>query len=306
MLKLAVCLSLLVSTFYDNSENVVEMIEYNVLDYTEEGISMNVTLNVDRKTIITMKVYFFDENKNILNNKYYESSMILEKDSRTLAKIPIQFRGKIYLNIVFENRELNEEIENIFFPVYEKEKGSCDFSIKKSCNSSYPVKVVYENGRVNEFYENVFLVNEDLHIRSFNNRLPIENFAIKTSINKEEKGYASLYIDEKLESINVYYSDKYEFPLEVYYDSSLLKFKFANKYYLDYLKGVVSEEYENNLIFDNNIVFPFVDKAYAMEIVLFDAFYAFDNVRIPFMFETRGNLVGNCDESKYCIKRGYL
>lgn len=305
MLKIALCLSLLVPSFYNVDEDIVEKIEYNVSSYSKEGIELDVSLNINKRMVLTMKVYFYDENKNILNNKYYASSVVLEKHSETKAKIPIQFNGKIYLNIMFENGENNEEIDNLFFPIYEKLAGVCDFGEEKMCDSKYPVKVVYQKGFVNEFFEKIFLVEDNLHMRSYDNRLPIEKLAIKTSVHKED-GYAALYIYEKYDYINVYYDGKYEFPLEIYSENGIINFKIANKYYLNYIDGKISEEYFANSVFDNNLVFPFNEDIYYMDIVLVDAFYVFDIVKLPFVFEIKGNLIGRCNDAKYCIKRGYL
>lgn len=301
MLKVILSISLLFSA-YEKEDFRVDKISYSASDNTGSMFYLNIDLYSAKKDIIELKIYFYDIDKNVLNNICYSSSLEVNKSKSTIAKIPYKIEEDIYLRIFILNENGKNEILNLFFPVFPKEDNVCCF-LNRSCETRDVV--VYSKGVIEEIKSKVFLINENTTLYSFDNRLKIERIRLSASLFKED-GYAYLSIKDKIDGINLYYNEGYQIPLSVISDKGIIYSKLENMYYLDFLKGATFENYNKDTIYMNDIVFPYFDNSHEMKLVFFDCFAGFSRVEVSFNLFIEGNLIGDCLSSKYCLRRGYL
>lgn len=301
MLKLILSISLLFSV-YEKESFRVDKISYSASDNTGSMFYLNIDLYSSIKDVVELKIYFYDINKNVLNNIYYSSSLEVDKSKSTIAKVPYKIEEDIYLRIFIFNENGKNEFLNLFFPVFPKKDNVCYLS-KRYCENRDVV--IYREGIVETEKSKVFLVNESSNFYSFDNRLKIERIRISASLFKEE-GYAYLSIKDKIEGINLYYNNGYEIPLSVKNDKGIVYSKLENMYYLDFLNGATFENYRKDTIYMNDIVFPYFDNSYEMKLVFVDCFAGFSRVEVSFNLIVEGELIGECFSSKYCLRRDYL
>lgn len=305
MYKIVLCVSMLFNNAILESKNVsVEKIEYSFSNYTNEIINLDIELYSKSKDIIEMKIYFFDKEKENKYKNYYSSALSIDGYKKTIAKIPFELKENIFLNIIFYSNNLNDEIENIMFPIYFINDKTCYLHERFICESEMPTKVVYENKKICEKYDRISLINKNLHYYSFSNILPIDN--IKISYLFMDDGYANLYIKDNVKEFTINYDGGYIFPLVINNKNNVSSFSFENKYFVDIKKGVFYEDYYDNCLYVNKIILPYLDKEYSMEIQLIDCFASFSKVIIEFKVTTSGILFGDCSYSKYCFRREYL
>ena len=62
----------------------------------------------------------------------------------------------------------------------------------------------------------------------------------------------------------------------------------------------------NESFYINEILLPYETEMYEFVVDLEGVMTNFKNIRLSFNVITRGNLIGKCDQSKYCIRRNYL
>ena len=293
MHKLALVFCVIVNLF-NKHYSKVEKIEYSNVENSEEFIYLNITINCYIRDVITLKINN--------NEEYYESSLIIENKKETRAKIPFKIREKSYLkiNIISNNKNIN--LTNIEFPVYPKNNDLCDLNKNKSCKSKYPNKVVYENNKIEEYYELVSLNMENINVFSFNNLIPINKISLYAL--NFENGDAYLYLNKKVNNLNIYYDKKYTFPLKMITNKNSVNFEFSNNYYINEIKGETYEDYVVNTRIDNNILLPYAYDTYEMKLVIYES-NSFEKVTLKFNVITKENLIGN-KESKYILKRSYL
>ena len=293
MHRLALVFSVVISLL-NNQYSKVEKIEYSNTENSEEFIYLNITIDCYFRDVITLKINN--------NEEYYESSLIIENKKETRAKIPFKIKEKSYLkiNIISNNENIN--LTNIEFPVYPKNNDMCDLNKNKFCKSKYPSKVIYENGKIEEYYELMSLNMESTNIFSFNNLIPINKISLYAL--NFENGDAYLYLNKKVDNLNIYYDKKYAFPLKMITNKNSVNFEFSNNYYINEIKGETYENYVVNTRIDNNILLPYVNETYEMKLVIYES-NSFEKVTLKFNVVTEGNLIGN-KESKYILKRSYL
>ncbi len=293
MHKLALVFCVIVNLF-NKHYSKVKKIEYSNVENSEEFIYLNITINCYIRDVITLKINN--------NEEYYESSLIIENKKETRAKIPFKIREKSYLkiNIISNNKNIN--LTNIEFPVYPKNNDLCDLNKNKSCKSKYPSIVIYENNKIEEYYELVSLNMENINVFSFNNLIPINKINLYAL--NFENGDAYLYLNKKVNNLNIYYDKKYTFPLKMITNKNSVNFEFSNNYYINEIKGETYEDYVVNTRIDNNILLPYVDETYEMKLVIYES-NSFEKVTLKFNVITKENLIGN-KESKYILKRSYL
>lgn len=304
MLKIVLSVSLLFSINL-NEDFRVDRITYNFDESTDSMFFLRIDLYSQFKDIIELKIYFCDINKKLKNNKYYSSVLEVEKSKSTIAKIPYTIKENMYLRINFYNNSAKNEVFDLFFPVYPKEKNVCDLNKSRYCESNNSALVVYENKEIKEMKSKVFLVNETLNFYSFNNKLNVERIKLNSNLFNEE-GYAYIYIREKIDSFNVYYNEGYTFTLNLKNDSNLVSLSLGNKYYLNIIDGEISDYYVNDSIYTNDILFPYTDKTYNINLKVIDSFVSFHEVIINFSITVKGALIGDCLTSKYCLRRDYI
>lgn len=293
MHKLALVFCVIVNLF-NKHYSKVEKIEYSNVENSEEFIYLNITINCYIRDVITLKINN--------NEECYESSLIIENKKETRAKIPFKIREKSYLKIDIISNNKNINLTNIEFPVYPKNNDLCDLNKNKSCKSKYPNKVVYENNKIEEYYELVSLNMENINVFSFNNLIPINKISLYAL--NFENGDAYLYLNKKVNNLNIYYDKKYTFPLKMITNKNSVNFEFSNNYYINEIKGETYEDYVVNTRIDNNILLPYVDETYEMKLVIYES-NSFEKVTLKFNVITKENLIGN-KESKYILKRSYL
>ena len=305
MHKIVLCASLLFNSINFNNHNetiCVKKIEYR--ENNNEFISLEVELYSSEEDILQMQVYFCDKEK-VCQKEYYSSTLIIKGNKKTIAKVPFTIEKDGYLNIKFYSNNLSDYFEDVMFPIYYNDNQICYLSEAYECVSKKPGVIKYVNKVIEEEYNRVSLINKNKVYYSFNNRLPIERIKIG-SLLKREKGSANLCIKERIEGMEIYYNEGYSFPLNIQFENNIVNLSLANKYYLDLIKGLAYEEYKENLIYTNQIIFPYIDNEYDITIELSEVFLSFNKVVLDFKLITKGNLLGNCNSSKYCLRRSYL
>lgn len=301
MCKIVLCLAMFVTnlSIYDDITQV-KQIEYTAKELEEDVINMKVRIYSSKKDLIELRVFF--DNK---QSDFFSSVLEVEGELNTIAKIPILDNDIALLALIFYSHNLNEIIKKIDLPVYYVKKDICRLSEEKLCISSTPVKVLYDGEYIKEEYEKIALINNESNYFTFNNLFPIDKIKVSSSL-IEDGGYANLFVEGKicLKEINDY--NGCSFPLEVTYNRGILDFKFYNNYYLDMVQGRTYESYKSNTVYTNNIVFPYEDKEYKISIILENVFISFEKVSLDFVLKTKGFLIGDCIDSKYCLRRVYL
>jgi len=301
MPKLFLVVTLLMNLINVSNEfvTIVEKIEYTADNYNNNILKLKIVLNSSSRDIVKLKIFFYDKNGELINDNYYSSALEIEGIKETYAKVPVVIEDKMFLNIVLTSDNHKKEIENIMFPIYPKDNMECDLNASRICKSKHPSVVVYNNKVIDENYEMISLVNTNLNIDVFNNLIPLNKMKIITNSILID-GYSSLSVDEDigLESISL--------PLNIMMTNNIINFELANKYYLDVMEGKVYDNYKEKTIYDNQIILPYENKIYKITIELYDCFKIFNYVKIDFNVTTKDRLIGDCNLSKYCIRRNYL
>lgn len=305
MHKIIMCASLAFN-FYDISikdDIHVNYIEYNG-DYNNAFVNLNISLYSSFNDIVELKVYFFDKDGIDKKDNFYLSSLRVQGNKKTFARIPFVLKEDIVLNLVFYSDNLKSEFENIMFPIYVKNSTECNLSYDFVCKSDRPSTIIYENNNLVEIYDELVLINDNLQYKTVNNTIPLNRIKIGTkSLNKD--GFANLYIIDKINEVKLDYTDKYTIPLNIEVKNNVVSFSVSNKYYLDLLNGITYENYHYDTIHTNQVVFPYRNERYKMIIELINCYYFFEKVVVNFEVITEGNLLGNCVSSKYCLRRIY-
>lgn len=289
MRNLIACFSLLVSSFYvEEDVCVVNRLEYKPTETYNDILKINIEIYSSNRDIVTLKAV-------LSNDVYYTSSIEVYKTQKTIAKIPINTKTEDKINLIIDSHNKGTEIINLSLPLYQYEKQVCDFTYENICESEYPSIIKYENNRVIEIYEKIGLINQNLHFYSYDNMLPINKVSLVNSVEYEEKeGYAYLLFKEK------------EIPLNIENNNKIISFSLTNKYYLDIKEGKVYDEYQKDTIYDDKLVFPYVDKTYDFTLFIMDYFISFSEIIIPFKVITFNSFVGACNSSVYCIKKVFV
>lgn len=288
---------------YEN-ETKVEKIVYQPNFYVNGIINLEIFVSSFVKDIVELKVYFYDVENNLISNDFFSSSIIIEGKKKTVAKIPFKFNKQIYLNIIIYSDNSKKEIENILFPIYEKGNVICELTESKQCVTSHPSLVIYEESKIMEKYEELYLIT-DPDIYSKNNILPINKINLLYNFEILENE-ANLLIYDEIEEFDLIYDEKYFFPLDIVQNRNVLSFNLLNSYYLDIVDGKMYERYVKDTICTDEIILPYKNKTYDLDIVINEGFINFSKVIINFNVTTKGNLIGQCDGCKYQIRRNYL
>lgn len=304
MLKVILSICFLVNFTYKEDNFRVDKIQYDYKESAEEYITLKIELFSKQEDIIEMRVYFCDEEKKYLNKSFYSSTLKIEGHAKTIAKIPYTAEEKQYFYISFFINNGRDKDFDIYFPIYPYEKGACNLSLKTYCQSRYPTSVLYSDAIIKEEKSEVFLINSKDNFYSFNNTIPINKIKISSNYFNND-GYANLYVLDKIDEFKLYYDEGYVIPLKMDFSNPVLKFSFDANYYLDLINGIVYDEYVSGTVYKNNVIFPYYDNSYSLYIELIDCFPYFSEVQIYFSVLVEGNLIGDCYQSKYCLRRKY-
>lgn len=291
MLKALLCINMLVSMFSVTNISEVKKIEYTSIDYNNNVLNLKLDISVSKRDIITLNIYFYKDKAK--QEKYYNSSLTLEKSSETVAKIPIEICEKMEMNIIVISNNMGEEIANAFLPLYPYQQEMCVLEMNKVCTSKYPSVVSYKNNEISKEYETISLVNDSLFFYSFNNLLPLDKISLITNLSISNEGYGVMRIEE------------YQVPIKVN-GYNIKQLGLENKYYLNVKEGITYDKYVCDTIYDSNIILPYIDKEYSVNIELYDCFLSFNTVSISFVVATRNSFLGDCSSSVYCFRRVYL
>lgn len=304
MHKVIMCVSLLFSAVNLNSkeEAVIRSISFEI--GRDNIVSLEIEVYSKIRDLIEMKVTFYNEEKLKISDDVFSSALSVEGKKTTIARIPFNEEEKMFFRLSFYSQNKKENIEDIYFPVYKAQSFVCDLSNENYCKGKIPKFVVYKNGMMEEKYEEIFLLNRKLKYTSFNNYLPLDKIKISSTFSVDGLS-AYLILKERVEEINLYYKEEYKVPLSLIFNNSIISFQLSNNYYVNVIEGSTHEDYKEGTIFSNNILFPYKSKCYDMNIEIEDS-VSFEKIIIPFNFETKGNLFGKCNESKYCVRRKYI
>lgn len=296
---------LLCSNFY-NVETVtkIEKIEYISNNYVGGDFSLDIEIFAPVKDIVELKVYFYNKNKELVSDNYYSDSLIIKGHKKTVAKIKYDIEEMMLLNVVVYSDNKKDIIENIMFPVYEREYLTCDLNLEKICISNYPSKTAYMNKKIIEEWEKISLINQNLVIESFDNLVPIDKIHLISNLDVFE-AESKMVLKQKIEGMNLFYDDGYIFNLLIENDE-IINLKFMDKYCLDLLNGKTYEGYKENCVYSKNIVLPYINNVYEFIVEIKNGFVSFSNVIFRFKVITEGGLIGKCNDSKYCVRRQYL
>lgn len=288
MHNLIICFSLLVSSFYAEDTCVVNRLEYKPTEVNDGILKINIEIYSSNRDIITLKAILSD-------NTYYTSSIEVYKSQKTVAKIPINTVAEDKIKLIINSHNKKTEIVNLYLPLYYNEKKVCDFTYENICKSQYPSIIRYENNEILMMYEKIEMVNKNLYLYSDDNMLPLNKISLVSNIdNKDENNYAYLLFEEK------------EIALNIEENNKIIAFTLIDKYYLDIKEGKVYEEYKKDMIYDNKLVFPYINKTYEFNLFIIDYFISFSEVIIPFKVITFNDFIGDCDSSIYCVKRVFV
>ena len=306
MLNVILSFALLFNNIYFNKQSTeVEKIEYFTNNNDSKSITIDISLKSICRDVVQLTIFFYDENKNVMNNKYFSSSLFIEGKTKTKARIPMEVKTKLYFNIILYSSNLDEEIENIMFPIYPKQKVNCDLNLSKTCKSDSHSLIFYSKKKIYEEYEFVSLLNDSLDFKRFDNIVPLSSIRLMSNL-IEGEAQTTLILDEKIESLNIDYYGGYLVPIRMIVDKGIITFNFSEKYYIDFIKGETSQNYIRNGRLMNEILLPYKNYKYEFEIDIKENFVSFGTVKITFSVITSGKLIGNCENSKYCIRRGYF
>lgn len=283
----------------------IEKIEYNANSYNNKNLTLNIKLATSKRDVVQLDVYFYNKHKELVTNKYYSSSLVIDGRKETKATIPLPQGDKLFLNIIFYSGNLEQEIENIMFPIYPREFLLCDLNVEKICKSNNPAVVIYEDKKITEVIEKVSIINNKLEFDSFNNLVPIDQIKLISNLCINQK-YSNLQIREKINDLNIYYEEGYRFLIKNKCREGIINFAFAERYYVDFFKGKTSQSYINDSFYINEVLLPYGNGSYSFCIEMEGVFINFSNVKVNFDVHTKGNLIGKCSQSKYCLRRNYL
>lgn len=305
MHKLIMCTTLFFGTLNLNLTDglKVKEITYNVDDYENGCIGLNIDIYSSKKDLIEMKVYFSNDSKQY--NDFFSSALSIIGLKSTFAKIPFELQEKTYLKIIFYSNNLKKDFEMIDFWVYPREGQICNLNEQFYCISKVPSVVKFFDGEIKETYDKISLMSTDINYYSFDNKLPLKKIKISSYLEAMD-GYANLYISKEISGFFMDYNDRYVIPLLVNYKNNVLSFSLANKYYVDLIKGITCEDYCEDTIYDNQIVFPYLNDEYEMTIEIVDCFYSFEKITLDFNVITSGGFFGKCSDNKYCLRRNYI
>ena len=167
----------------------------------------------------------------------------------------------------------------------------------RSCNRIYKSEVI--DGINKDYYTN-FIMGGNLY----------NKFLIVNELDVEEIQFFSLYefdeanvyffVNDYIDKYQLPYNDKYIFLMNIKKDNKSY-FSLVDEYYLVLDTFSYSDQYLENAIITNNIHFPFSEeyKEYNCEILIDD----FIDIYIKFKVATSDNLFGDCQKSKFCLKR---
>lgn len=306
MLNVLLSFAMLFGTVNTSEEiSKIEKVEYNAKTYDNQKIDLNIYVKTNKRDILQIIVYFYNKNNELIADKYYSSSLVVDGKKETRATIPILSKKELFLNIIFYSGNLDREIENIMFPIYSREFLSCDLNKDKICESNNPVIVVYENKNILEIKEKISLVNSGLDFNSFNNLVPINKIKLISNV-EALYDYGFLKLEKNVNDFDVYYDGGYIFNLKINSINGIMGFNISDNYYVNFFEGKTSQNYINDALYINEILLPYNNTSYSFIVELNDVFTNFSSVKVRFVVNTKGNLIGKCDSSKYCLRRNYL
>ena len=108
---------------------------------------------------------------------------------------------------------------------------------------------------------------------------------------------AYLYLYNKIDEYNLLYDDKYSFLLGINDDNKL---EFVDHYFVNLLEFEFFESHSKDTIKVNSLYFPYSSEyiEYDLSIVI----ESFISVKVEFSVFTKGDLLGECETSKYCLR----
>lgn len=299
MHKILMCISLLFNTLNFGENIEIKKVEYDARENDDMSIKLNIDIHSIRRDIVELRVFFDDE------NNYYSKALVVEGEVFTTARIPMVLDENIVLKLEFYSVNLDKIFANINFPVYKKIKSKCDIMNDGYCKSGFPTKVIYVNNEIKEIYDEIALISKNKVYYSFDNTLPLDKISFNSNEVDFNKGNAAVIIKDRIDEMNIYYNEGYVLPLDVHYKNKIISFSLAHKYYVDLQEGKVYEDYKSDTIYENEIIFPYRDGEYNIQIVLINFFASLDEIEINLKLKTNGMLIGECKVSKYCIRRNF-
>lgn len=304
MHKVIMCVSLLFSATNLNSkeETMIRSISFEAS--SDNVVSLEIEVYSKIRDLIEMKVTFYSKEKLKINEDVFSSTLSVEGKKTTIARIPFIIEENMFFRLSFYSENKKAIVEDIYFPIYEAKSFVCNLSNGDYCKGKFPNLVVYKSGVIKEKYEELFLLDRKLYYTSFNNYLPLDKIKISSTIRVDGLS-AYLILKEKLKEIDLYYKEEYKVPLSMIIDDSIISFQLSNNYYINIIEGSTYEDYKEGTVFSNNILFPYKNKSYDMNIEIEDSI-SFEKIIIPFNFKTKGDFFGNCNKSKYCVRRNYI
>jgi hypothetical protein len=267
----------------------VDKIEYNEDENQDDFIYLNIDLFSLYYDLVEMKIFFYNEDKSSEYDTFYSSSLFVENNVKTRAKIKIPEKKNMFLKIVLFSDRLNKEFYDLLLPIYFNNETNCNLNLMYECKSMYPTKVVYYEGNIVEKYNKIELVNRKKYYFAADNLLPIKDIKIVS--------------ETELNADGVYFIiNDFVVPVDYFYIDNIIHFRFGNIYCIDYLSGTTYANYKEGCVFSNNIILPYKNMSYDVDFVI-DNYSSFKKIVFSFKVETKGDLLGKCKISKFCITR---
>ena len=291
MLKELLALSILNIAFNSNYVGV-DSIQY--YQNNSEQKQFIFSFNSDYLSVHEVKVSIdlYDEN-DICKRSYHNSIEIIGKKNANANFYSDLTVSYALINATFGDYVLLEDARINFYSqndcYIDNKNNVCD-PIYLSEFSDNVTKDHYLNFIVKSDVFNRYLSTNIMNVNSiyFNSEYDFSDSLIYFKVNNHIEGY------------EVFYDNGYFIELDV--DGSGIKyFVLKENYYVDLSEFYFSQEYKNNSVVINNIVFPYSEEqqVYHCQIII----NTFINIYIDFDVITCGDLLGECSTSKFCLIR---
>lgn len=290
MLKFLMMLSMLNASLSVDYVNIDKVYHYQ---NNEDRKQIVFELDTDyyKKHFLNVYISLYDEKDNFIA-KYSNSIDVIGKKEVT-ANIDFSHScvSYIVIEVFYQEKKVSD---NIMINIYKQD--DCFLNkYNRVCNRIY--KSEADNGVSKDYYTH-FTIDRGL----FDRFLPYNEFNVETikfySHYDFSKGNVYLEIQENIEGFKIFYNDKYRFLLGLNED---LKFGLLDEYYVNVSDFSFSDSYVEGGHLTKNIHLPFNEdyKEYLCRFVIDD----FIDIYVDFHLATSDKLFGNCEDSKFCIKR---
>lgn len=241
---------------------------------------------------VFVSIELYDSN-DVLKKTYSNSLNIVgekQANANFNAKDDIEYA---LIDIYYDKAILEKDIKINFYNqnncLLDKDNRECNF-IYLSRYSNRVTKDHFTNFRMNK---NVF----DKYLNT--NVLSLSEVSFYSDYNFENS-FVYFRVMDQVDGYDLFYDNYYNMELKII-DGTLHYFQLLEDNYVNLEEFYYGEEYLSKNIKTNKIIFPYNDefKEYKCEILIESGI----SIKIQFNILTNGKLLGECNNSKFCIVR---